>query len=316
MFLFSKGIFTISIDFEFAWGYVDRVISRKQKEEIRKEVEISYKLIDLFEKHNIPATWAIVSHLLEKECTWENELSHPNFPRPIILNEKKDWFWQHSPKDKYDDCLWFDCNNLIEKIKNSSVEHEIGSHSYAHIIYGDKNTNSASVEEDLIQAKKIHKKNGLPFDTFIFPRNQVGHIEKLKKYGIKYFRGHRIHWYEKMLSPLNRLGHLADYYIPRKLSILPEEDKSGLIDISESIQLLSRKGLRKIVLPCAVKSKFRYGLVEAVKNKEIFHLWFHPSNLVYKTDTQFNILEYILKESDEMRREKSLDILTLNQIVK
>ena len=71
--MFKKGIFTISIDLEFIWGVIDKELSTKDKELIKDEVNITNKLIEIFDKYNVCATWAIVGHLLKSD---QNENIH------------------------------------------------------------------------------------------------------------------------------------------------------------------------------------------------------------------------------------------------
>ncbi|CAN5347072.1 hypothetical protein BH10PAT1_BH10PAT1_6030 [soil metagenome] len=90
----KKGIFCISIDVELLWGRKDldysKFINLTKKERI-----IIKKLLKLFKKYNIPATWAVVGKLYE--------------------NGDKLW----SGKD------------IIDLIKKNKI-HELASHSYSH----------------------------------------------------------------------------------------------------------------------------------------------------------------------------------------
>lgn len=90
----KKGIFCISIDTELLWGRKDLDYS-KFIEKTKKERVIIKKLLTLFRKYNIPATWAIVGKLYEEG-----------------------------------DSLWSgkDLISWIKKQKNQ----EIASHSYSH----------------------------------------------------------------------------------------------------------------------------------------------------------------------------------------
>lgn len=92
-----KGVFCISIDTELLWGRKDLNYSTFIKK-TKKEREIIKKLLSLFDKYNIPATWAVVGKLKEK-----------GYP------------------------LWsgIDIIKNIEKVRNQ----EIASHSYSHEIF-------------------------------------------------------------------------------------------------------------------------------------------------------------------------------------
>lgn len=93
----KKGIFCISIDTELLWGRKDLDYS-KFIQKTKKEREIIKKLLSLFNKYNVPATWAIVGKLYEGE--------NPLWSGKDIINS-------------------------IKKNKNQ----EIASHSYSHEIF-------------------------------------------------------------------------------------------------------------------------------------------------------------------------------------
>ena len=72
----NKGVFVISIDYEYAWGYRDQTLSPEWEKRINGETKITKRLLDLFEKYQISATWAIVGHLLD---TYGTDGSAPFF---------------------------------------------------------------------------------------------------------------------------------------------------------------------------------------------------------------------------------------------
>lgn len=312
--MLQKGIFTISIDYEFAWGYADHVLSDADKERIRGEAAITKRLITLFEKYDIPATWAVVGHLLERGCTWEGNKPHPEYPRPIHKGETRDWFADHPPKDEYTDTLWFDAENLVGNIAKSPVHHEIASHGYAHIMYGEDATDREAVMADLANLGRVNRIHDVPFTSFIFPRNIEGYHRLLKVNGFTAYRGLSPKWNDRYTGSKKRFTNLLDYYSSKKMTSAPTTGISGLVNIPDSMLLLGRNGLRKFVLPSIMVRKAKKGLKQAVRYKEVFHLWFHPSNFSYDTETQFRIFEAILKRAAAMREKGTLDIRTMHDI--
>ncbi|MCK5027255.1 MAG: polysaccharide deacetylase family protein [Candidatus Pacebacteria bacterium] len=310
----KKGVFTISIDYEFAWGYADKKLTRSDRERIEGEVKIVERLLTLFEKYNIPATWAIVGHLLECDCNWEKKLPHSEYPRPIFTEEKRDWFFQHPEKGDLQDVLWFDTKGLIKKIAGSKVNHEIGSHSYAHIIYNKSLTNGLAIGVDIENMKRIHTKHNLPYDSFVFPRNIGSYHTQLAKAGVKYYRGNSRKWYSGFSGSVCRIGHLVDQFLPFGRVVVPCVHSSGLINVPDSMLLLGRNGLRKTIKSSWVVRKALAGIKKAARQKKVFHLWFHPSNFSYDTETQFRIFEEILKEVKHLQVKGSLDVMTMCEI--
>lgn len=310
----KKGSFVISIDFEYAIGYADVELSEGQKNLVRQEAKVSKQILGLFEKYDIPATWAIVGHLLEDDCSVRDGKVHSNFPSEIYTDSKLDWFAHHPPAGDVSNPLWFDSAGVIELIQSSSIKHEVASHSYAHILYGHPTIKPEAIETDLLEVKKIHTKHNLPLVSFIFPRNMEGYHAQLKDAGFICYRGESKFWYHKIPGPLGRLARLLDYFIPSCRTVVPTRHKSGLINIPDSLLLLGRNGLRKLIAPSVMKRKIRSGLKQAAERQEIFHLWFHPSNFSYDTATQLEILEDTLTYVTELRNNGALEVLTMQAI--
>lgn len=304
-----RGAFTISIDYEFALGFADSDLHDADKERIRREVDVVNRLLDLFERYNVPATWAITGHLLEEKCSWKGDVPHPEYPRPIRKRERRDWFFTHPPEGEYSDVLWFDTHGLVHRIARSSVGHEIASHSYAHIIYGARGTSKDAVRADIENTKRIHQERRYPLYSFVFPRNREGRHEMLKSAGFTCFRsggrfarvtGWIARWFRRLFYalPFARTGNIRLH-------------RSGLLEVPASMDMPSREGLRKLMLPTMSYLKARSGLRRAVRRKEMFHLWFHPSNFVLDADTQFDTLERILARAALLRERGELSILTM-----
>jgi hypothetical protein len=309
----KKGVFTISIDYEFGWGRPERLFSSEEAEIVRNEVHITRRLLDLFEEYSMPATWAVASHLLESSCSFGKTFAHPEYPRPITKG--KDWFFQHPPKGDVHDVLWFDSESLISRIAASPARHEIASHSYAHIAYGAPDVNPDAVKVDIQHAKSRHSNAKLPFQTFIFPWNSEGFYAELYEAGIMCYRGTTARWYHSLPGMVKRVGHVLDYVLPfAPPVVMPTMHASGLLNIADSMLLLRREGIRKWVPSFMLKTKAVKGLQRAVSEKAIFHLWFHPFNFAFHTEEQFAIFEHILREAYMLRNEGKLDVHTMSHL--
>ncbi len=310
----TRGVFTISIDHEFGWGRPERLFSSEEASSVRTEAAVVRKLLKLFEEFRVPVTWAVVGHLLEVRCS-AGEIIHPEYPRPVYFGEHTDWFFQHPDPGEVHDPLWFDSENLIPEILSSPVRHEIASHSYAHIALGAGNVNGEAVKHDINKARSLHKERGLPFETFVFPWNSEGFHAFLKEAGLKRYRGTTSRWYDLLPGVLKRAGRLLEYFLPTAPpAVVPSFHSSGLLSIPDSMLLLRRAGIRRVVPAHMLLRKALRGLRRAVGEKRIFHLWFHPFNFCYDTEMQLNILRKILKEAARLREQGAIDILTMAEI--
>jgi len=311
--MLKTGIFTLSIDFEFAWGLIDQCLTDEKKDLTAKELTISETLLSLFDAYNIPVTWAIVGHLLDDNWNYGDFFAHKEYNRPIYKNEKTDWFINAPKKSEKNNLIWFDKEKFIQKIVNSTVNHEIASHSYAHLNYSDEITKK-NVEVDVDNAKRIHQKYKLEFETFVFPYNLEGYHNVLKNAGIEIFRGKSRRYYSSLPDKVQRIFNILDYFLPIDRTVLPEIHNSGLINIPDSMLLLGRNGLRKFLPRTLLLNKGIKGINMAAKKRRIFHLWFHPSNFSYETDKQFEIIDLMLRKVVALRENNQIEVLPLKKI--
>ncbi|HEY4502294.1 MAG TPA: polysaccharide deacetylase family protein [Candidatus Paceibacterota bacterium] len=310
----TKGTFVISIDYEYGLGFADHDLTLNEKAYIGKEVAITKRLLNTFDRYHIPATWAVVGHLLERACTWKGNISHPEYVRPVHRREQRDWFLHHPVQGTYDDAEWFDPHGLIDEIAKSPVKHEIASHSYAHIMYDEESTEEQNVFIDLKNMIHVHHEANLPVTSFIFPRNREGRHALLKKVGVQCYRGAPKQWYEGFPGIIKRGLHVFDYFLPFSRTVMAGSGEGGLVNIPGSMLLLGRGGLRKIIPVWLMKWKLKHGIQKSIDRGEIFHVWFHPSNFWHDTDVQFSILENMLEEAVYLRKTNKLEIVTMQQI--
>lgn len=180
--------------------------------------------------------------------------------------------------------------DIINWIKNDKI-HELASHSYSH--------------EDFtkISKEKAQKEFSNPKgNSFIFPRNHISHLNLLKKNGFKSYRG-------KDKSEFELL-------IPRQTPTSLPINRNGIFEIPSSMYFVSARGIRKHI-PLGLRYlKSKIGINAAISKKEIFHLWFHPVDFADNTEKLLLELEKIIKYADIKRKQKKLEIKTMEQIIK
>ena len=259
---------TISIDLELAWGVWDQVTPQHLRMAEAAERPICAALIELFDRYEIQASWAIVAALLDEASS----ASRPG--------SRSCW---HAP-------------DIIERLIQAKVAHEIASHSGRHI-YFDK-ASAAEARDDLEFAEHVHRANGLSFNSFIFPRGAGGHLELLARFGLRTCSCADVGWVEFASRAGHRAGQVAnliDKLLPTPPHPASAEQRGALIHIPKSMLLMGRNGLRRFVLPPITRAKLRLGLERAHRTGGIFHLWFHPSNFYYRRDEQLATLAWFLE---------------------
>jgi peptidoglycan/xylan/chitin deacetylase (PgdA/CDA1 family) len=281
----SRGVLCISIDLELGWGIWDRPSEDYFARCAAHEDEIVARLLALFTQYDVSATWAIVARLLERPATTPAASSHG-------------------------DRIWY-APHLIEAIRGARPVQDIGSHSYAHVYFGESPRDE--LERDLAAARRIHGEHGLGFTSFVFPRNQVAHLDLLAAAGVRVFRSVDRGWHMSIRQRLGRIAgriaNLADKVAPVPPAVVsPIRHRNGLVELPSSMLLMSRSGARRLVRPEVAAWKGRLGVAAAARTGRIFHLWFHPSNFYHDTETQLGVLAEILAAAARLRDRDKLDI--------
>jgi peptidoglycan/xylan/chitin deacetylase (PgdA/CDA1 family) len=309
----GRGAFVISIDVELAWGTCDRPLTPAARRALGLERAIVSRLLRLFRRYDVRASWAVVGHLLIGDCARDGERVHPEIPRPVPTASGRDWFFQHPPVGG--DRAWYG-RDLVERIVRARPRQEIASHSFCHLPYDEVRTPRAAVQADVRAARAAHAAAGLPFDTFVFPRNVIGFTGLLAEAGVLVYRGHTRAWYDAIpVRAVRRALDALAFVLPLPVpTVTPRVDAAGLLDVPDSMLLYSRSGAGRLVPPRRVAAKAAGALARAAARGDVFHLWFHPANFVERTEEQLRILEAILRSACGLRAAGRLDMVTLQDL--
>ncbi len=266
----TVGKLTISIDLELAWGVWDHLTPDDLRLAESSERPICAALIDLFDRHRVPATWAVVAALLDEASA----AAHPG------------------PKT-----CWF-APDIVERLRRNTAGHEIASHSGRHIYFDA--ASDAAAREDLEFARSVHRAHGLAFDSFVFPRGAAGHLDILRDVGLRVFNAADVGWVDgarRLGRRVGQVANLVDKLLPIPPAAATDEPRGELVHIPKSMLLMGRNGLRRFVMPPVTRVKLRAGLRRAQATGGIFHLWFHPSNFYYRREEQLTTLDWFLEHA-------------------
>jgi peptidoglycan/xylan/chitin deacetylase (PgdA/CDA1 family) len=280
----AKGKLTISIDLELAWGVWDTLTADKIHLAETAERPICAALIELFDRFQVPATWAMVAALLDEASS----MSRPG--------SRTCWY----------------APDIIERLVGAKVAHEIGSHSGRHIYFD--NALASEARADLDFARDVHRANGLAFKSFSFPRGACGHLDQLERVGLRTYSHADAGWTitaRRAGRQAARVANLADKILPISPHPTRARQRGGLIELEKSMLLMGRNGLRRFVLPQVTRAKFQLGLERARRTGSIFHLWFHPSNFYYRRDEQLATLAWCLERAADEASRGRIEICTM-----
>ena len=300
----DRGVFTLSLDFELMWGTLDVAGPERFRKacELERAIVID-RLLDLFAEFEIPATWCVVGHLFLDRCEARDGVKHPESIRPAHSWAGGDWF-KHDPCGSEQNAPLFFGRSLTEKIRACPTPQEIGSHSFSHVIFGDRGCSREVAESELEQCVAAAREMNIDLRSFAFPRNSVGHLDVLRQYAIACYRGPEPNWYSSRNLPhaLKRIAHVLDVMTAAQPPVvMPEMTAEGLLNIPGSMIYFPAHSWRRAV-PVSLRVKRAVkGLESAARQKRVFHLWFHPVNMADRMEAMFAGLRRILARAHDLR---------------
>ena len=312
----SKGIFTISLDFELFWGVRDHRTLESYGENIRNVHKVVPRLLGLFSKYDVHCTWATVGFLFfseKKEMT-----SFLPAERPTYKKKEYDPY-SYLEQNELEKIYHF-APALIEQIKNTPGQ-EIGTHTFSHFYTLEKNTTIGQFKKDLHSASAIAKENGIKIKSIVFPRNQYSddHIKACLEEGIKIYRGNELSGVYKPVSreneSISRKGiRFADTYINitgHHCHVIPAANK--IINVPASRFLRPYNPKLKMFDGLKLK-RIKQGIKFAAKHGLIYQLWWHPHNFGKYMDENFEFLEQVLKFYHQLNQEGKIESQNLLEI--
>ncbi len=299
------GTVVISLDAELAWGFHD--LEELPTMRIKQAREGWLELLDLFEEFEVPATWAIVGHLFLDEC----DGAHQN------LTSTNNWFSRDPGGTATDTSNWFG-PDLIKSIQDATVDHDIGSHTFSHVVLGDETTTKEIARAEIRESKRIANEMDIDLQSFIFPRNRVAYREILAQNDFLTYRGNQpSNWYnDTVFYPVGKFLSTISCCSPPLIN--PSIDKHELVNIPASMYLFTFDRplgpFTKATLGDVIVCRAKRGIDKAISKDGILHLWLHPNNITdsQDIDRMRQIIEYI----DTCREENDLLVRTMDQIAR
>lgn len=312
----DRGVFTLSLDFELIWGTLDRGADTYREACEREHAFIVDRLLALLAEYEISATWCTLGHLFLDRCAPRDGVKHPEIVPPRH-EWVADWFAQDPCSSEESDPIFYG-KSLVDRVLACQVPQEVGCHSFSHPIFGDPGCSRETARSELAECVRLAAERGLELRSFAFPRNRVGHLEVLREHGFNVYRGPDPAWFEhpRWPRPVKRLGHLLDVAIARRPPVvLPEETLPGLWNLPGSMIYFPMHGARRRI-PMSVRvSRAFKGLDAAVASRRVFHLWFHPTNLAFETESMFDGLRRIFERASALRSAGQLSIAPMGDVV-
>ena len=313
----KKSVLITSLDFELFWGMQDVTELENYEDNIIGGRKAIRRLLALFDKYDIHATWATVGMMFADD---KNEI-RKYMPSPELLPSYETG--KLSPyrlldtignNEKEEPCFYG--GSLIREI----AEHpnmEIGSHTFSHYYCREKGQTVEQFSADLQSARRIAESKGYSLTSLVLPRNQVddAYIKVFNQAGITAFRDEENDWIHQKIKfrPLKRICRLTDVYFPitGQGGYLPVK-KYGVWNFPGS--RMYKPLFKKLsVLENTKIKRIKKQMYHAAKNGLVFHLWTHPHNLGKYTDFHIKQLEEIFSYYQKLNQEFGMISLNMKE---
>ena len=245
-------------------------------------------------------------------------------PRPEYSWLEGDWYKYDPCTNISEDPAWYGkdiVDKIVDYVRRSRLGHEIGGHSFSHQQFGDPGCTEELARAEIMKCMELMKREyGLSPKTFAFPRDYVGHLDELRKYGFVSFRDvppklypclkldKTISNYLKTYSSL-ALQLLSYYLLFPQHVVTPKEVLPGLIGTPGCLAY----GKKPMIPIRLVTFKAIQGLRKAIRTGEVFSMYTHLRD--FGADRNFlsnfeKVLLYVKKKRDEGK----LAVKTLSEL--
>jgi len=289
----DKGIVTLSFDCEAKWGMADLNLEWKKDLTNENLIEAYEYILEILKKYNIPSTFAFVGAMTETKDRFIGETealmkgsNHAEWLKPIFNQITKD------------DDGWF-FPNIIDLCKKDNM-HEIASHGYTHIPFG--NLSEDEINEEMKLIKDWSLRHEINCKTLIFPRNDINFIEKLNNYNIELYRSAPI-----LFNVKNFPKYLNTFFEEFNIFKESEELDSEGISLPGGVFINWKYGPRKIIPKTISNIRYKNILNHAEKRKRVAHFWTHPHNFITAPESK-RIFEKLCQNIEKKVGSNKLEI--------
>lgn len=306
------GALVVSLDFELAWGVHDSINANGgYRENLLGAREAVPRILDLFARYDVAATWATVGALFA-ESHEELEAYQPAL-RPSYVDPRRDPYRIAVGRGERDDPLHFGWS-LVRAIA-AVPRQELGSHTFSHYYCLEPGQTVEQFQADLDAAVAIADAKGVSLRSLVLPRHQVraDYLPAIARAGLIAHRTNE----PNMLSRPRASGHDASWVRAARLidSYLPltgpnavpwdaaTPDEHGLVDVRES-RFLRPVSTRLRALEPLRSVRILGAMRHAADTGRIFHLWWHPHNFGKHLDANLAKLQTVLDAYARLRDER------------
>jgi len=300
----------ISLDLELSWGIFDLGFDDHVAKMARWTHDIGApRLLNHLTGNGLSATWAVVGAMMRPSLPDVSDLPQVKYP-----HFSKPWF-SYIPKqaNEFTHPEWFGAS-LVEMIRSTKPEQEIGFHSFSHVPFGWAGmTRERAVAEYRLCAQTA-RELGIPTTSFVFPRNSVAYLPELRDAGFTSFRDADEVPVQFANKKLTSIGMVWADFVGLSPRLVEPSLKDGIVSIPGSLLIRYAAGWRKYIPDSSRLRRLRKGLERVRRNGGVFHVWFHPENLYAERPRLEKVVARFLEELGGLVRNREVRCLTMGQL--
>ena len=308
------GTLIVSLDFELFWGMLDCCALEDYQDNVLGGRKAIPKLLELFQKYGIHATWAAVGFLFAEN--YEELRRYFPAEKPGYWNDKLDPYREFSQIGKNEqEAPCFYAPSLLKQIAATPGQ-EIGSHTFCHYYCREKGQTVEQFAADIAAAKAIAADHGYNLTSVILPRNQCEpeYTRVLQQAGFTAYRDEENDWIHEKIKCrlLMKVLRTLDMYLPLTgQGGYRPKNEMGIWNLTGSRMYrpikphLPLEGLKLRRIKAQMRHAAKHGLT--------FHLWWHPHNVGVYTEEHMKQLEEIFSYYDELKKTYGMRSLNMRE---
>ena len=305
----TPAIFMVCFDCEGKWGFADHIDGSYDSVITNDNLNIVYKkLIQILNRYELKGTFAFVGAFT---MSIEEYQIHKDWFLDVYINGKS-WnqsFKQQASKENFDGWL----NPEAFKIVERESKHEISAHGFSHLLLSESIIEKSDFIEEMRLLKQVSAFAGRKLKTFVYPHNQIGYTDELRKAGFLGYREAPALDNRPMGQFVKRIERLAtEFNVFAKAQNHSHAD--SLVAIPSGRFLNWRSGLRKKIPHSLTIKRWNHIIKDAIHNNKLVHLYTHPHNFI-TGDHMFELFDDILKIISEAKIKNEIVNLTQEEYV-
>jgi hypothetical protein len=257
------------------------------------------------DRYDVSATWAFVGRLLVDPRDPRETSLYPANPQPA-----QKYLSNGRVSDPEFLANWY-APELLLMVRQAKVKHEIGSHTFSHVIAGERGYSRELLKQDLAAANLQAERLGAQLKTLIFPKNRVAHTDVLAAQGFTAYRRAVNSRFDGLPSPLRKVAQKLGAYLPFPPDVSYPERDGSLWALPATYYHRHTGGWARLQSNLVRRAKLTAGVRRAAARRALFHVWFHPYDIASDPDRLLPPLEALFGEVARLREADRLDNITL-----